>query len=365
MDIFIFDMDGVLIKPWGYHRALKETVRQAGISTGFGEVKLLDEQITQFEAVGISSEWHSSALCMALMALEKQKRVPQRKDREQPIILDLENMFAAIASQPMQDPALSRGISAIEKLAFQANVQADQACMLVKQSESIEHSPTMKWFQELILGSKGYTSTYQKKPQFGTESYLKLYDKRLVNRPMAENILRWMENPDHGAVIMTRRPSSGPQGIAGAPDSNMGAEIVGLEDLPIVGYGELCWMAEKTGRKVGELSKPAREHALAAILVASGCSLEKSLAYFGKPPAEWEMSDFQILNNGTIFVFEDTPVGMIAVQKAGDLLTLLGLQIEVKKIGISDELSKRSSLSEQGAAVYTNINKALENLKHF
>jgi len=339
MDILIFDMDGVLIKPRGYHRALKETVRQAGISTEFGEVVLSDTQIAQFEAVGISSEWHSSALCMAVMVLEKHKGVSRGKGQDQPIILDLENLFAAIAAQPMQDPALSRGMAAISELAFQANVPAGQACLLVEKSESIELSPTMKWFQELILGSKKYTSTYQKKPQFGTESYLILYDKQLLNTPMAESVLRWMENPDHGAVIMTRRPSSDPQEIAGAPDADMGAELVGLEGLPIVGYRELCWMAEKTGRKVGELSKPAHEHALAAILVASGWSLEKSLTYFIKPSAEWEMSDLRNLNNSTIFVFEDTPVGMIAVQKAGDLLNLLGLQIEEKKIGIADEVS--------------------------
>ena len=42
MNIFLFDTDGVLVKPKGYHRALQETVRLAGISTGFGEV-LLDD----------------------------------------------------------------------------------------------------------------------------------------------------------------------------------------------------------------------------------------------------------------------------------------------------------------------------------
>jgi len=42
MDILLFDMDGVLLKPLGYHRALKETVRLAGISSGYGEVLLAD-----------------------------------------------------------------------------------------------------------------------------------------------------------------------------------------------------------------------------------------------------------------------------------------------------------------------------------
>jgi len=82
MDILIFDMDGVLVKPEGYHRALQETVRLAGISTQYGEVQLTDNQIAQFEALGISSEWHSSALCMAVMVVEKQSGM--LRDNEHP-----------------------------------------------------------------------------------------------------------------------------------------------------------------------------------------------------------------------------------------------------------------------------------------
>lgn len=365
MDILIFDMDGVLLKPLGYHRALKETVRLAGISTGFGEVLLADEQIAQFEALGISSEWHSSALCMAVMALEKQKGIAREEDQAQPVILDLEDLFVAITDRPMQDSALSRGLAAIEGLVVEANVPADLVCWLVAQSESIRHSPTKNWFQELVLGSEDYTRTYQKKPQFETESYLKLYDERLLNEPQTERVLRWTDMPDHGAAIMTRRPSSGPPGFAAAPDANMGALLVGLEDLPLVGYGEICWLAAQTGREVKNLSKPAWEHALAAILVASGWSLERSLTYVGKSLSEWEKSDFQDLNSSTIIVFEDTLGGMIAVQEAVDLLNIMGLRVKVQKIGIAEEVSKQSALYAQGATVYPNINQALENLNCF
>jgi len=365
MEILIFDMDGVLLKPFGYHRALKETVRLAGISTGFGEVLLADEQIAKFEALGISSEWHSSALCMAVMALEKQKGITREEDQTQPIILDLEDLFVAISDRPMQDPALSRGLAAIERLAAKANVPADLVCWLVAQSESIQRSPTINWFQELVLGSESYTSTYQKRPQFETESYLKLYDERLLNEPQTERVLRWTDKPDHGAAIMTRRPSSGLPGFATAPDANMGAALVGLENLPIVGYGEICWLAAQTGREVIDLYKPAWEHALAAILAASGWSLERSLAYVGKSLSEWEVSDFHGLYGSTIIVFEDTPGGMIAVQEAGDLLNSIGLQVKVQKVGVADEGSKQSTLFAQGATVYPNINKALEKLNHF
>jgi phosphoglycolate phosphatase-like HAD superfamily hydrolase len=364
MDLFIFDMDGVLLKPHGYHRALKETVRQAGISTGFGEVVLSDTQIAQFEAVGVSSEWHSSALCMAVMVLEKQKGFDRKNNQSQPVVLDLKNLLAAIDVRPKHEPTISRGLEAIEELAAISRVPPDHACLLVAQSESIQYSPTMKWFQELVLGSVSYTSTYQMDPQFETESYLELYDEPLLFKSQTEWILQWIEKPDHGAAIMTRRPSRGALEFADAPDADIGAALVGLERLPRVGYGELHWMAAQTGREVGDLSKPAWEHALIAILAASGWPLEKALTYAGKPMVEWELLDLLDLDKSTFTVFEDTPGGMISVQKAGDLLNDMGLSVNVRKFGIAKELSKQSALSAQGAIVFPDINQALLNIAH-
>ena len=66
MNLLLFDMDGVLLQPRGYHLALQRTVDIISRMMGFGEYLLSDEAIAQFEALGISSEWHSSALCTAL-----------------------------------------------------------------------------------------------------------------------------------------------------------------------------------------------------------------------------------------------------------------------------------------------------------
>lgn len=365
MDILIFDMDGVLIKPWGYHHALQVTVRQAGISTKFGEVLITDEQIAQFEALGISSEWHSSALCMAVMVLEKQREVARGAEHSQSVNLNLEYLFEAIASRPMQDPALQRGLAAIGRLAAKSDVSGDLARELVAESESIQYSPTLNWFQELILGSENYRSTYQKKPQFRTESYLKLYDERLLNESQTDKVLRWADRSGHGAVIMTNRPSSGPSGFEGMPDAEMGSNLVGLGALPLVGLGEISWLAAHTGRQVGGFSKPTWKHALAAILVASGWPVEKSLKFVGEQPSEWKISALQHLHNSKVTVFEDTPGGMVAVQEASDLLNGIGLRVEVQKIGIAEEAAKQSALSAQGATVYPDINKALASLDNF
>ena len=54
MNLFIFDMDGVLVKQGGYHSALKDTVLMAARQAGLGEVTLSDEQVVEFEALGIT-----------------------------------------------------------------------------------------------------------------------------------------------------------------------------------------------------------------------------------------------------------------------------------------------------------------------
>ncbi len=365
MDILIFDMDGVLLRPYGYHRALKETVRLAGISTGIGEVLLTDEQIAMFEALGISSEWHSSAMCMAFMTLQIKEKVVEENNPSRPVTLNLDGLFEAIAGQSIQESALKRGVAAIERLAIKYGLTVDLARELVANSESIQHSPTMNWFQELILGSPGYKNTYNKPSRFETESYLTLYDRRILNESLAEEIIRWADQPGNGAAIMTNRPSRSPFVFRGAPDADLGISMVGLEGLPLVGYGEISWLAEKTHRDIGGLSKPSWVHALVAILMASGWSLEKSLAYARQSLTSQKLDGINHLQYCTITVFEDTPGGIVAVQEVGNILNEKGLGIEVQKIGIAEDSIKQSALSAQDAVIFPDINMALASLDNF
>ena len=67
MEIFLFDLDGVLLNSAGYHRSLVETVRLLSLTLGFGDRGLTQEEIDAFEARDITAEWDSSALCAALL----------------------------------------------------------------------------------------------------------------------------------------------------------------------------------------------------------------------------------------------------------------------------------------------------------
>ena len=223
----------------------------------------------------------------------------------------------------------------------------------------------MNWFQELVLGSQTYQSLYRKPPRFSNGSYLKLYDERKLSPQNAERILDWAGSNGRAAAIMTNRPSSGPPGFAGAPDAEMGAALVGLSELPLVGFGEITWLAERTGRDAGTLTKPSWVHALAAIMAASGWPIEDCLRLAARQPEKWELSDLTDLNGGRVTVFEDTPGGMLAVQAAGDLLANLGIGLNIRKIGIAADESKRAALAAQGAVVFPEIDQALASLEDF
>ena len=51
MRILLFDLDGVLLEPRGYHRALRETVTLVGQWLGYRRVTLTPEDIELFESV--------------------------------------------------------------------------------------------------------------------------------------------------------------------------------------------------------------------------------------------------------------------------------------------------------------------------
>lgn len=358
MNVLIFDMDGVLLQPLGYHRALQETVCRAGLACGFGEAHLSFEQIARFEALGISSEWLSSALCVAAMQLA------MGRDRANPAPdgLDLETLFEGIAAQPVSQPALQRGRMAVERLAHLAGADAGPLLELLAHSEDIDRSPTLNIFQELILGSHTYADLYRKPPQLHVESYLTQYDRRRLSEGSARALMRWIAGNGNGAAIMTNRPSDGPADFRGDPDAELGAQLVGLSGLPLVGFGEITWLAGQTGRDAGTLNKPAAEHALAAVLAASGWTIEDSLLYAVR---SLQPDDLQNLQDSTITVFEDTPGGLIAVEQAGERLRRAGLRVMVRKVGVADDPVKQAALMAHGAVVYADIEAALVGIDDF
>jgi beta-phosphoglucomutase-like phosphatase (HAD superfamily) len=358
MDILIFDMDGVLLQAQGYHRALQQTVKKAADYLSLEGIELTQDDIHRFESLGISSEWHSSALCMDFLEI-------QLRSGTIPSLLKLDELFSALKDEPLHLPALQRGLTALRRISARYGVDFDEDKTRVANSGNIDQSLTLNWFQEHVLGSAAYQERYNKQAYFNSPSYLEMYDIPLLSPGNAERITHLQEIPGRGAAIMTNRPSSGPVGFSGSPEAEMGMALVGLEEIPLIGYGEMCWLAESLDRDPEELIKPHPSHALAAIFNSIGFGSEESLknALGDLPKAGSTLA--RKLRGKSITVFEDTPAGVRSVQHAGELLGEAGMEVRVQMYGIAQEETKIQALESVGALVFPDINTALANLEDF
>lgn len=321
--ILIFDMDGVLIKQHGYHRALQDTVRLGAREMGL-EVALTEEEIAEFEGVGISSEWHSSAACLSVLEISGK--------------FDLSPLFRLLKREQAQIPARIRLERAIRKLAEEAGVDPAHPVALIQKSES-EDSFTNRTFQDMILGRNGY------------ESYLLRYDEPLLAADVREKLCAWLERPEHGGVVMTNRPS------LEMPDANFGLRLVGLDEMPLVGYGEMRQMAQAFGGEAAHYSKPSPAHSLLAALRAIGEPdvLKNTHAALNGGGREI----LACFDGYEFWIFEDSPAGLVSVDALGKLLRNAGLSVRVNKVGATTSARKRAYLEEKGARVVATINEGL------
>ena len=337
-EIIIFDVDGVLIESHGYHRAFKDTVRTGAKELGY-DVNLSDEDIARFEGMGISSEWHSSAACMAALLINGK--------------FDLSPLFESIKREQAQLPARIRLERAVSCMAKEAGVDPAHPVSLIQNSEIIQSFP-FDIFQEMILGSEGFEQIYGLKSSLNVESYLYKFDKPQLGSNARNRLFSWLKDSERGCAIMTNRPTRD------MPDAKYAQKLVGLEEIPVAGYGEMEWLAKKFGGEAAEYSKPSPIHALAAVLASFGkesdsCLLEAHAATKGEFSA-----DIARLDGYEFTVFEDTPAGIMSAGAMGELLRGQGLDVKVNKFGITNSPLKGEYLEAQGARVFERIDVALE-----
>ena len=338
--IIIFDVDGVLIENHGYRKAFKDTVRLGAQELGF-DVNLSDEDIARFEGMGISSEWHSSAACMAVLVITGR--------------FELGTLFKFIADEQAKIPVRIRLERAVYRMAKEAGVDPARPVALIQNSETIQSFP-FDIFQEMILGSEGFEEIYGLKSSLDVGSYLYTFDKPLLGADLRNRLFSWLKDSERGCAIMTNRPSRN------MPDAKYAQKLTGLEHIPVAGYGEMEWLAEKFGGEAAEYSKPSPIHALSAVLASFGkesdlCLLEAHAAIKG------EISQDIVRLDGYEFtVLEDTPAGIMSAGAMGELLREHGLNVKVNKMGITNSPIKGEYLEAQGARVFDNVNLALEDI---
>ena len=362
--ILLFDMDGVLLEPRGYHRALQQTVKLLGAALGFAGADLSQEDISRFEALGITSEWDSAAVCRALLLKTRWEQIPASRGRPDIPV-----------EQNLQPPNWNAFLTAVQKQAGAANPPLKAAGEVLERDLPAEkrtliravlekaHKPsslTHRTFQEFVLGSDTFEKIYGIQPRIGTGSYLKIYDRPGLSAQQQKALTAWF-NPHRRGSVVTNRPTRPPGLDTGSPEGEMGAALVGLSGLPLIGYGELTWLGARINKPVPALRKPNPTHALAGLLAAAGMETPRALE-IGLQLAEGKHSPpaRKLLHQSRVIIYEDTTAGLISLKSAARILNSLNIQLEIILVGIAADHQKRRALAEEGAEVYPDLNDALQ-----
>ncbi len=374
MKIWLFDMDGVLLEPHGYHDALRETVHRVARALGLPHVALTPADIAAFEAAGITSEWDSAAICAALLLDARWQADPQAAwppDLAAPLppadvpAPDFRAFAAALADQTSRGALPGRCALALLTAArrYSSEQRARLAAVLLD-ARNVETSLTMQVFQELALGSRTYGQVYGLRPRFDEQGYLQTRDRPLLDAAARGRLLAWWCRDGHHAAVMTARPGRWPDGAGGSPEAELGLAVAGLEHWPLVSWGALEWLAARHGQDPQRLCKPAAFHALAAMLHALGVPLEEALHHAAALVLRGCCAPvWQRLDGAQVTVFEDTTTGVFSLLAARDMLAAHGIRLEVRAVGLTADPAKGCALTAAGAMVFPALVAALRRVR--
>ncbi len=353
-------MDGVLLTPGGYHRAVQDTVAYLGRRLGFAQVDFTIAHIHGFEAAGITNEWDTAAVCLAVMA-----RAALAADPLFSIGLALEREMEAPNGLPQPDfqtvidrlaGETERTMPAMERI--RQVVPVDLRWIVEAAYDITGFSKPVQ--QEYVLGSEKFSRIYGLTPVLNVPSYLLAYDRSNLTDDLRKRLMDWTVLEGKGAAIFTNRPSIEPDPRLGTPEAELGAQVVGLTALPLAATGGIVWLEERYGRPENTFNKPHPVHALAAIRCAMGEPVLGAFKAAGKLVEERVFDEkWPSLNGGRVWVFEDAAGGLDSLRIAKAMLGEIGIEFEARLIGISNSDTKQRALAMAGGQVFTNLTDAL------
>ncbi|HEY9122117.1 MAG TPA: hypothetical protein VIM80_03890, partial [Brevefilum sp.] len=348
------------------HQALKATVLRIGKALGVPAADISDDQIDHFEALSVTNEWDSAAICAALILLEAWRFDPGIRLGHQPLTADVLtdqvpkiyaflDTFNKVGDLPT--------ISAYQKITrenpgLNAN-QRDYLENILYNSRDIYQSPILPWHQETVLGSRDFQDNYSLEPRLNIESFLTIYDRPVMSVETRKNIQMWLRVPGHHAGIMTNRPSSTPAGYLSSPEAELGANLVELDHLPLLGSGMLAWFAvTQCALPDHTFLKPNPVHALALMQMCLGEPLENGLKLaYDLWRGEGNRGDWVKFKGSQVTIFEDAVKGLESGKAARTLLASLDIDINLQLIGISYHPIKKRELEKIADHVYPDIDR--------
>lgn len=365
LKLLLFDLDGVLLEPKGYHTALRASVQRIGQNLGVPNLDLTEDQIARFEALNITNEWDTIAICAALILVHIWQVDPSIR------LNNHESISKFVDEKPdfdyflktLPDGGQLPGKTTLSYMKSHFSwLNVDQIIHLraiLEHCRAIYSSPILPNHQETVLGSSIYKATYGLEPQLDTESFLLLHDRPTMSSQQHQALLEWLDNPNHCAGIMTNRPSRTPAGYLSSPEAELGIECIGLSDTPYIGSGILGWFASKQSNLSDyTLLKPHPVHALAVMQCCLGHSVAEALEIAYTFWQEEQLSShWNSLAGSRIAVFEDSAKGLISAISACKVLNQRGLDVGLITVGVSKNPIKLLSLTPYSSITVENINQ--------
>jgi hypothetical protein len=394
--IALFDLDGVCVQPGGYRAAVRATVSYFLEKMGADILMPGAETHPMFESIGITSEWDMVPILLAIAIDASSHEIPSLKYvttfeevisilRQNHLRLDRVKVdyLASIANIAQY---ISGGRMAPSDLIIKARLNGGKDNLfpslpdsvfqeLFSGTREILNSQTTRLFQNYVLGDKAFTKTYQAPASIQGESFLKLYDHPMLSRTNLALVNNLKNTTNFHPAVLTARPSLPPPVLNAnwhgySPEAEMAYELVGFNRIPLIGYGRLMTLADLLGCDPDALVKPSPFQALFAIAaawtgdeIAAMNWVEKLFNQWHYPQGLDGMQDLNTLRfpqEMMLYIFEDSPVGIQAGQSACTLLQDMGIKMNIKSWGIAEDVNKISALEKNGAAVFSNVNQAVE-----
>jgi hypothetical protein len=329
---------------------------RATVQRFLGDFYVEEDLLTDFERRGISSEWDMAPLIIASYwdYLLSRQPMPNLPEDVSAAAWEIEHRRKVEAPKRLSIPAFSLvpgqypAETAFRSGCFPAIPERLRKKLLTG-TRDVRRSATMRVFQHFTLGSKTFSHTYQLPAEFEAESVLLAQDKANIS----EAVRVRLERSGYPLAVFTARPSRPPRevhdSIVGyAPEAEMALALIGMENVPLLAFGKLAYIASQHQLDPEALVKPSPFHALAASLAAwTGGELSALQAaytwysvgalngHFDKLPRSFEL-----------VVVEDTLGGIRSARAAGDIFRTAGFEALVRPVGLTSGIAAKAAAFE-------------------
>ena len=366
--IILLDVDGVMIRPAGYRAALRATIDY------FIDPPLVieEEALAELERRQISSEWDMAPLLVAaywekilsrqampdlpLDAFSAARWINQNRMEETPTHVVPVPEFPLLAGRYPSQSAYDAGCFSLIPEVLRQELLTD--------TRSVPRSPTTRITQHYTLGSRHFEETYGLTPQVETDSLLLLHDKSPITDEIREKLLK----DDHHLVAFTNRPSGPPRelghGLPGyPPEAEFALELAGLQDIPMIAFGRIEYLASQHGHDAATLEKPSPFHALAAVLAAwTGeelTALQAANHWYENQSLNGKF--VKLPRTFDLIVIEDTLGGIRSALAAGEILKSSGSNVNVRPFGLTlGNDTKASAFQKANVPYYADWESLIE-----